>query len=406
MSTLPNTSDLPPSYFYEYEGAKLIAVATAFIPLEILFVALRYYSRNMHKTAKGLDDILIAPALICCLAVDIIAISMTKYAGVGRHVLALEATDPSKVVLWAKLILAAEWAYLAAVTLPKLSILSMYLRIFTTKPYRRSAYVLGAILIMTFLAGGLTGTLGCQPLAFFWDPTIPGGHCININAFFRWISLPNILTDLAMLVLPQPLIWTLHITRTQKIGLTLTFLTGSVGLIASAFRFATFFQNNAITDGTFSSVELMSWTIIEPGIYLMAACLPPLRPLVQRIFKDTRLARLSTEWTPKHSDGPYERSPVNMKLEGHRGLRPEVYRHPPGFNRLNDGRESFSKSSDIGSSLVENCRSARENMMRLARNNCSADVNTHDIHVEHDIVVTTSNAPASRSQVLEGRIAF
>ena len=69
----------------------------------------------------------------------------------------------------------------------------------------------------------------------FWDPTIPGGHCIDINADFRSISLLNVLTDIEMLVLPQPLIWTLQITRDQKIELTSTFLTGSLGLIASIF---------------------------------------------------------------------------------------------------------------------------------------------------------------------------
>ena len=319
-------------------------------------------------------------------------LAMTKYAGVGRHLLALEATDPVKVVNWAKFLIAVEWIYLAAVTLPKLSILSMYLRVFTTKPYRMSAYILAVILVLTFLVGGLTGSLGCQPLAFFWNPTIPGGHCININAFFRWISLPNILTDVAMLVLPQPLIWNLQISRNQKIGLTVTFLTGSVGLIASIFRFATFFRNNAISDGTFASVQLMSWTIIEPGIYLMAACLPPLRSIFQRLFRDKPLAHPSTEWTPKYSDGSGERSTANIKLEGRGKPRSEANRPPPGSHRLADGRESVGNSSEDERSLVSNRRSGGENVGRHARNDAGADVNRPHIRVKHDILVTSSDS--------------
>ena len=215
------------------------------------------------------------------------------------------------------------------------------------KSYRRIVYVLAVTLIMTFLVGGLTGSLGCQPLAFFWDPTIPGGHCIDINAFFRWFSLPNILTDVAMLVPPQALVWTLKVTRHQKIGLTLTFLTGSVGLITSIFCFATFFRNDAITDSTFSSVELMSWTIIKPGIYLIAACLPALGPLAQRIFKDSLLTRLSTTWMPKYGDRFYERSTVNIKLEGHRSVRSEVHRPQPCFHHLTDGREREGQCQSI-----------------------------------------------------------
>ena len=323
-------------------------------------------------------------------------LAMTKYGGVGRHLLALEVTDPVKVVNWAKFLIAVEWIYLAAVTLPKLSILSMYLRVFTTKPYRMSVYVIAVILIMTFVVGGLTGSLGCQPLAFFWNPTIPGGHCIDINAFFRWISLPNILTDVAMLVLPQPLIWTLQITRNQKIGLTVTFLTGSIGLIASIFRFTTFFRNNAISDGTFASVELMSWTIIEPGIYLMAACLPTLRPIFQRLFKDRSLSHPSTEWTPKYSDGSGERSTANIKLEGRGKPRSESNRPWPGFHRLADGRESVGNSSEDERSLVSKCRSGGENVGRHAWNDAGADANRPHIRVEHDILVTSSDSLALR----------
>ncbi|KAF6218459.1 hypothetical protein HO133_005808 [Letharia lupina] len=269
---------------------------------------------------------------------------MTKFGGVGRHLLALEATNPNKVVNWAKLLMAVEWIYLVAVTLRKLSILSMYLGLFTTKSYRRIVYVLAVTLIMTFLVGGLTGSL--------------------------------------------------KVTRHQKIGLTLTFLTGSVGLIASIFRFATFFRNDAITDGTFSFVELMSWTIIEPGIYLVAACLPALRPLAQRIFKDSLLTRLSTKWMPKYGDRCYERSTVNIKLEGHRSVRSEVHRPQPCFHRLTDGKESIGKSSADERSLVDNYWSARDNVSQFARNDCGSDLKAQHIRVENDIVVTTSDSLA------------
>jgi hypothetical protein len=154
---------------------------------------------------------------------------MAQHAGVGRHLVVLELVgEGDKVTLWGKLLLTAEWLYLLSVALPKLCILTFYLRVFVNKGTRILVYVLAGVIISTFVAGGLTGTLGCQPLAFFWDPTIEGGHCININAFFRWISLPNILTDMAMLIMPLPTVWKLHLSMNRKIGLTVTFLTGSV----------------------------------------------------------------------------------------------------------------------------------------------------------------------------------
>lgn len=48
------------------------------------------------------------------------------------------------------------------------------------------------------------------------------------EAFVRWSTLPNILTDVIMLILPLPSIWNLQLRTPLKIGLTITFLTGSL----------------------------------------------------------------------------------------------------------------------------------------------------------------------------------
>ena len=74
MST-PPLSSLPDTYLYEYRGANLLCVAIVFIPIEILFVSLRYYSRYLIKTPTGIDDILALPSLIACLNVNVLAIS-------------------------------------------------------------------------------------------------------------------------------------------------------------------------------------------------------------------------------------------------------------------------------------------------------------------------------------------
>ena len=315
---------------------------------------------------------------------------MTKYGGVGRHLLALELTNPAKIVVWAKFLIAIEWIYLAAITFPKLCILSIYLRIFITKAYRMTVYTLGMTVILTFIGGGLAGSLGCQPLAYFWDHTIPGGHCFNTNAFFRWISLPNVLTDVIMLVLPLPFIWALHMTRNQKIGLTVTFLTGSVGLIASIFRFTKFFRNDAITDGTFSSVELMSWTIVEPGVYLIAASLPTLRPLVQRVFQSTRSSDITLKRTRDYSDGFSRRSTAVTRRVGQLGTGSTLDQSPSGFQRLADGHIMGDERNP-----AYDCRSEA----KVSRNHpdkggaYGSDAWDQQIHVKHDFVVTTSGNP-------------
>ena len=56
----------------------------------------------------------------------------------------------------------------------------------------------------------------------------------------------------------------------------------SRGLVTSILRFAIFFRNNAVQDGTWIATDLEIYTICEPGMYLVAACLPTYRPLAKR----------------------------------------------------------------------------------------------------------------------------
>lgn len=136
--------------------------------------------------------------------------------------------DPQKLVLWAKSLVATPILYLAAVLFPKLAILAIYLRIFVKKPYRVACYIVAGIITANWIGTTVAGFLLCIPFDYLWDKRIPGGHCFNVSAWFRWASLANIVTDVVMLVLPLPVIWKIHTTTHIKVGLTITFATGSL----------------------------------------------------------------------------------------------------------------------------------------------------------------------------------
>ncbi|KAL9612091.1 MAG: hypothetical protein Q9167_003313 [Letrouitia subvulpina] len=208
---------------------------------------------------------------------------MVKYGGVGRHQGALEILDPKVLPIWAKLLITIGWTYDVAVVLGKLCILGIYLRLFQTRVYRAITWALGAIVLVIAIVAGIAGTFGCRPVAFLWDPTIPGGHCFNVEQFLRWMSFPNVLTDIAILVLPVKIAWSLDLPTAQRAALTVTFSTGLVGVIAAMLRFLSYFNQDVNGDGTFWSVDFLTWTIIEPGFYLISACLLLFRPLVQQV---------------------------------------------------------------------------------------------------------------------------
>lgn len=240
----------PPGYVEASIGGTTLAVAIAFIVLEITIVALRFIVRYLSKVRTGLDDALIIPALVFCVGVCVLAIGKqkkcstrwarradrylrdtlveVKVAGVGQHEDALLAYNPRAVENWAKCGYAIEQLYCIAVVLPKLSILGFYIRIFTLKPYRITVYILVGVLIANCIAGLIVSFSSCQPFAARWRPSIPGAHCIDTTAYWRWISFANILTDVVMLGLPLPVIWHLQISKSQKYGLTVVFCAGSM----------------------------------------------------------------------------------------------------------------------------------------------------------------------------------
>ena len=153
---------------------------------------------------------------------------MVKYAGVGYHLIALKRSDPGKIVLWSKFLIAAPVLYFIAVVLPKLVILNIYLHIFSLKSYRITTYLVAGILIAGATANVLVAIFECTPVSYYWDKSIAGGRCIDTNAYFRWSTLLNIITDVVLLIMPLPVVWRLQMSRNIKVGLTLTFLTGSM----------------------------------------------------------------------------------------------------------------------------------------------------------------------------------
>ena len=83
--------------------------------------------------------------------------------------------------------------------------------------------------ITTGIAGVVTSLASCQPFSarrkgveYF------SLHCIDTVAYWRWISFPNLLTDFLMITLPLPTIWTLRVSKKEKVGLVLAFLTGGL----------------------------------------------------------------------------------------------------------------------------------------------------------------------------------
>ncbi|GKT43601.1 satratoxin biosynthesis SC1 cluster protein 4 [Colletotrichum spaethianum] len=268
------TRTLTPEYLAEDSGDQLIGISIAFAILTTFFLGLRLFAKRFTAGGYGVDDYFLAAAYV----VDLV---MVKVGGVGRHVEFVEDFHPELLTGWAKSLIAFEIVYFTSVALPKMGIVCLYLRVFNWKGMMRTtAYVLLATLAATSVSFVVTACFQCQPLEFWWDRTIPGGKCIDVQAFFHAQAIPGFMLDLIIMALPLKTIWGLKLPMHKRIALVGIFMVGSFGVVASIIRAYIFFQTSAFTDRTWASVGLVGWSIIETGTYIIAACLPHFRPMI------------------------------------------------------------------------------------------------------------------------------
>jgi hypothetical protein len=147
---------------------------------------------------------------------------------VGHHVSDVMKDNPELMVGWAKGIFAIELIYLASVALPKLSALSFYLRVFVYRKGRVFAYIIIGLVILNWVVFTISAILQCRPIAYWWDKTIQGGTCFNVQVYYRAMCVPNIATDVMVLLLPISSLVQLKLPLLKKMALCFIFLTASV----------------------------------------------------------------------------------------------------------------------------------------------------------------------------------
>jgi hypothetical protein len=153
---------------------------------------------------------------------------MVEAAGTGRHMAYILSTDPGKIPEHFKGIMIQEVLHPAAVAFPKLTVVLLYLHILTLKWERIAAKTLAFLIFATWMSFSVAVVFQCMPFDFNWDKTIPDGKCFNVQFFANSSSVPNIVTDLAVLLLPLRTVWCLKISIGRRIGLLFIFLIGSV----------------------------------------------------------------------------------------------------------------------------------------------------------------------------------
>ncbi|TVY22574.1 L-fucose-proton symporter [Lachnellula hyalina] len=300
------------SELYGRGRAAFIVTTTTFI-LATLFVVARVISRFgilAHRTA---DDWLMILAWQAdwrkFIAFGLsFAIDYGTSKGLGRP-------DADLAPEWLGPLRSSEYAftilYNPALMVTKTSILVFYLRMSknTQSLLRIASYItLGIVnvagVVLTFL-----NTFQCSPVRAAYDPALSQGRCLSIVTLYLCSAPVNIITDLAILVLPIPVLTGMRLPQRQKTILVLTFALGIFVTVVDVVRIyylqqasnnqvATHEKLGTASDFPYNASPAFMWSAVEVNVGIICACIPTLKPLVTRILP-SMLRDLSETGTDK-----------------------------------------------------------------------------------------------------------
>ncbi|OAQ59531.1 hypothetical protein VFPPC_03765 [Pochonia chlamydosporia 170] len=292
MGALPEP---PPGL--DLNETKVPSLVSAFVVTWVLglaIVGLRITARRLSRNELWWDDWLIIVSLVFSggFMFDVTCY-MAARGGFGKHVWAAPHYGLKAYFLG---LFAAEYLYTMSIVLVKWSVLAFYWRIFSAASITRwciwiSTAIVSAwgIAVIDQQLQVLVSTFQCWPVSAFWrrfDPhenlSSSAYKCtVDVRLFFIANAIPNIITDLLILLIPLPGICRLQLRRPQKLALLGVF---AIGLFITAVSSIRLYYVVALDfssiDVTWLFSEEMMWTGIEVNVATICACLPSLKPIL------------------------------------------------------------------------------------------------------------------------------
>lgn len=182
----------------------------------------------------------------------------------------------------------------------KTSICLFYLTLATNqRVFKWTTLATLAVVNIAGIALTLLNIFQCHPVGAAFDSVIPAGeHCTDVITIYLSSAPVNIVTDLALLFLPMPILTGMQLPRNEKLILIVTFSFGAFVAIVDVVRIAylesatlTRLQDSTgashqNTEGDFSWIASLSfmWSAVEVHVGIICACVPGVKPLVAKIF--------------------------------------------------------------------------------------------------------------------------
>lgn len=261
-----------------------------------VFVLLRLASKGLVVRKLTSDDYVIVLAWIFSAGLSVsIMLGAQRGLGAPDDMIRPEWQDALKRSIYSFTVL-----YNPALMATKTAILILYRRMAAAHPFLRYASIAtGVIVNLAGLVLTLISAFQCRPVRAGYEEGVEG-TCVDVVSLYLSSAPINILTDLAILLLPLPILTRLRMEFKQKCALVATFVVGGFVTVVDVVRII-YLQNalreermwsmsSSITlttpppNFTFHASFSLMWSAVEVNVGLMCACVLVLKPLVMRIM--------------------------------------------------------------------------------------------------------------------------
>ncbi|KAJ5109568.1 hypothetical protein N7532_002213 [Penicillium argentinense] len=179
-----------------------------------------------------------------------------------------------------KIFYIATMFYVPMVLLVKTSLIYTLIRLWS--PYR--AKVVSLYIFLTILCGYYTiiflvKVFTCNPIHLFWQTDNHDGTCLNRAAIIIADSVISVVTDLAILIFPIALTWTLHMPVSKKVHVIAILGAGSSAIAFSIYRLILVIRDKDTSHHVQLFMRVLLSDNAEGGLGLICTCIPAVSKL-------------------------------------------------------------------------------------------------------------------------------
>ena len=300
-------------------GPATSAVTIVLTVAATIFVAARFYTRARLVRSIKQDDWWILAAWIVAVGFST-SICVAVRFGLGKH---KEYIPDDSFSALRKAEYAFSILYNPSLMLTKTSIIVFFLSVMSKDVdpvFKWCNWLTLAVVNLVGLALTCFNIFQCSPVAAgYLYPQPAHAKCTDIVTLYLSSAPVNIITDIAILFLPIPILTGMRLPRKQKIILVVTFSFGVFVAVVDVIRIAYLQQaalnrlkvvkgsggdpSRIVEDNDFSWYASLSfmWSAVEVCLGIICACVPSLKPLFSR-FLPRFIRDTGEEVTSRNSD--------------------------------------------------------------------------------------------------------